>query len=234
MDGAALFCDYGVDGGESETVAGAAFGTEEGLEYVRTGFRVHSGAAVGESKLHAGFRGRNLFFGMAKAADQIARCHGHPATLRHGIARIQYHVHDDLTRLRRINLDAADPIYKIGNQLDVFSDEAREQIVHFQNHLVPGKRLGLDHLFSGGGHQLLDESGTMFSGHTDGARVLLHSAVLGETGHKQVAIKDDSGEQIVEIVSYPGNQTPYCLHFLRVDGLLAGALMTIDFPRADH
>ncbi len=58
------------------------------------------------------------------------------ATARHGITRVDNEIHDYLFNLTRIGFDASEIRFKAGRELDVFTNETRQHLMHVFHHVI--------------------------------------------------------------------------------------------------
>ncbi len=91
-------------------------------------------------------------------------------------------------------------------QLNVFPNQANQQVPHAFGDLVQGKQAGLGVRRPGHGQQLPHQAGGLHAGVADFFGILPHAMAWFKTGHEQVAVQQDSGQKIVEVVSHAAGQ----------------------------
>jgi hypothetical protein len=64
------------------------------------------------------------------------------------------------------------------------------------------------------GEQLLGERGGLAAGDPDGIDVGIGGVTLAEPAGQQLAVADDHGEQVVEVVGHATGEAAECLHAL--------------------
>jgi hypothetical protein len=157
--GPALVSHDAIGGGEPEPISlSGLLGGEKGLEQAGTGFGVHAAARVADGELDPGIA-ELLLLASWSGCWLIVVPGGErdPAALRHGVARVQNQVQNDLLNLGRIHLHQAEITRQIGNEFDVLADQPGEQITHFRDRIVQGEQARLNRPLLRHRHQLLDE-----------------------------------------------------------------------------
>jgi hypothetical protein len=102
----------------------------------------------------------------------------------------------------------------------VFTNETANQILGRSDDLVERDQTRLGDFLAGDGEQLLGESGTLFSGHPNLFDMLTESIAEIQTRREQVAVEENAGKQVVEIMGYPACESADDLHFFRLAELL--------------
>ena len=98
----------------------------------------------------------------------------------------------------------------------VFPDEASEQRPHLGHHPVQVERRRLDDLLAAEGQQLAREPGGARARLLNFDDVPLARIVGIEIGQQELAVAQNGGEQIVEVVRHAARQPSDGLHFLRL------------------
>ena len=172
LDPALVLFDDSVNGGQSEAGAFANFfRREERLEDAGQGSVVHAVPGVGDVeadevslaclRLAAGVGGIELLeFG----AD------GEAAAARHGVARVDGKVHEDLFHHAGISVDGREIVGGMPLQLHLFADAGPQDFCKVVDHLVQVQQLRLHDLLAAEHEQLAGEIGGAFGGDGDLAR----------------------------------------------------------------
>ncbi len=94
------------------------------------------------------------------------------STVRHGVARVQHQVQDDLLNLGWVHPHQAQIIREFDNQFDILANQAAEQIAHIRYNVIHAEQTRFDCPLPRYRHQLLDEARALLPSLTD---------LLGET-----------------------------------------------------
>src|SRR5262249_22569858 len=114
--------------------------------------------AHGEHDIPAGWN-RRVRGGVLFMQVDLACFNREFAASRHGIAGVDYEVHDDLFDLIRVCLNLAASSFRKNREFDVFADQPAEHLDHFFYAVVDVKNPRLNDLLSTKGKQLAGEAG---------------------------------------------------------------------------
>ena len=135
---------------------------------------------------------------------------------RHGISRVHGKVQDDLLYLPAIGLDGRQLGPQAQHHLHVFPDEASQHRPHVGQHDVQVEQRRLDDLLAAERQQLAREcrgahARLLNLGEIDPAPI-----VGIEIVQQQLAVAQDDGQQVVEVVGHAAGQLPDRFHLLRL------------------
>src|SRR5580700_7058392 len=168
--------------------------------------------------------------------DQVLRFDGELAAERHGVAGVDGEIEEDLLELAGVGFDAAEGIAEAQAELDVFTNQAAEELAHVGDEFVEVEDLGLKDLHAAEGEHLAGEG----SGAVGCFANLLATAVEGLVGlqavEKQIAVAADYGEQVVEVVGDAACHAAEGFHFLGLAELAfeLSALRFVALQRVAH
>jgi hypothetical protein len=98
-------------------------------------------------------------------------------------------------------------------------DGPAQHVLHLRDEVVQRRRLEVQHLLPAEREELAGERGGRFPGFPD-LPELGRPGVSGlRAGEEDVAVADDDGQQVVEVVRDPSRQAPHRLHLLRLPEL---------------
>ncbi len=169
----ALFHDS-VDGRQAEAGPLAhGFCGEERFEDVGLGLLVHAGPGVGHFQQHEA-AGRGPRARLSGRFLHILGLDAQRPAVRHGVARIDHQIQDDLFELPRVGFYPVQLGIQNKRELDVLLDQAAEHFVQIADGLVDIEDHGLDHLLAAEHQQLAGERSRAASGLLD----LLEAAAI--------------------------------------------------------
>ena len=145
---------------------------------------------------------------------------GQPATLRHGVARVDDEVHHDLFHLAGV--DAHERMRGLAGHGhdDVFADDAPQHRLDLSERDVQVDDLGLQHLAAAERQHLLGEVGGTHGGAGDLFGIGAPLVFRIERVQHDLGVADDRGQQVVEVVRDAAGQAADRFHLLRVAQLL--------------
>ena len=222
-DVAAALLHDPVDGGEPE--AGALprlLGGEEGLEDPGLVGRLDAHAGVAHLQRDVGAGPDAVRPGCRRVAGQLAVRGGDrdPAALRHRVARVHHQVHQHLLDLARIGQHVPEGGVVGEVEHDVGADQAAEHAVGLANDIVEREHLRLEHLAPAEGEQLPGEPRGALPRLPDLLDVASDRVALPHLLQQEVAVAEDGGEQVVEVVGDPAGELADGLHLLGLAELL--------------
>ena len=143
-----------------------------------------------------------------------------PATLRrHCIAGVDGEVDDDLFELARIGADRAKAAAMLDHQLDGLAEQALQQVRHFRHDVGQLQHLRPQRLLAREGEQLASQARGAVGVRLDLLDVVI-IAVAGRVPHQhQVAVADDRGQDVVEVVGDAAGELADHLHLRRLSDL---------------
>ena len=160
-----------------------------------------------------------------------------PSAKRHGVARIDGEIHQDLVELMDIAAYEAGTAMAGHVELHVFTDHAAEQRLDVIQQFAKIDDAGFGGVPAAEGEELAGHAGGAFGGVDD----LLHVAreFFGTRVHafeRELAIAGNDGEEIVKVVRNTAGEASERLHFARLGELLfeIPALGDIDADAADQ
>ena len=234
-DEAAALLDYAVDRGQAQARAFALrLRGEERLKNVRLRLQAHARACVGDAQKHIVALADNRMlvvvnavqFGVGGFDDQLS-------PIRHGVARVDHEVHDDLFHLAGVSANGAQRLRSSHDQLDVFTNQPREQPSHLTDDIIQIHNVGLQNLQPAEGQKLARQTGSAIRGPFD----LLNLSGILAGGRQLIAEKlrvaFDNHQKIVEIVRHSAGQAAHRFHFLRLAELLLKNVPLADVLRDD-
>ena len=136
------------------------------------------------------------------------------AAVRHGIARVDCQIDEDLFELAGINSDGPREFIEVGNQLDPGADEAAQHFSQRRNGGVRAKDLRRDDFFATEHQQLPGQRGGLFAGPDNFIRQA--GIAPGESRAQNFRVAVDDGQQVIEIVGDAPREPADRLHFLRL------------------
>ncbi len=143
-----------------------------------------------------------------------------PAAPRHRVARVDGDVEDHLLELSRVYFHHPRLAFAPNDELDVLAQDALQHGLDVEGEIGNAHELRLHQLLSGEGQELPRQIG-------GAARRLGHLldvapdfVVLGEPRQGEVAVTDDRGEKVVEVVGDAAGQESHRFHLLRLAELL--------------
>ena len=116
--------------------------------------------------------------------------------------------------------------------MTVGADEATQHRVDLADAGVEREHARLEHLTSAERQQLAGQAGGPLARVADLLDVSPDRIVGAELLQDQIAVAQDAGEQVVEVVGDPARQLPDGLHLLRVAQLLLAPAERLLAPRA--
>ncbi len=145
--------------------------------------------------------------------------------VRHGVARVDREVDDDLLELALVDAHRLQVAAMHHGELDVLADQPAQQVRDFRQHVGHLQHARLQGLLAREGEQLAHQVGgavgVLLDLHDVGER-LVAGAVAQQ---QQVAEADHRGQQVVEIVRDAAGQQADRLHLLRLRELRLQALL---------
>ena len=182
-------------------------------------FLAHSHAGVCHGKQHIPSGGRVLGWARVLVHVHVARFQDNPAAGWHGIAGIDYQIHEYLHHLPVIGHHQTQVRIERGDDSDLFPDQPSQHIAALRHHLIEVQRLSFRHLFAAECQQLLRERAGALTGGANFFNFLAHQACL-HVRQKHVAVAGDYRQVIVEVVRHSARQAAQTLHLLDLQKLL--------------
>ena len=150
----------------------------------------------------------------------VAGLDGELAAFRHRVSCVERQVQDDLFELPRIGAHVFERRVQRRHQRDVFADQALQERLSSRHHLIEIEHLRLQDLLAAEGQQLLREQRGAFAGPPHLLDVATRRVGGLEIVEHEVAVAEDGGQQVVEVVRHPAGQAAHRLHFARLLQLL--------------
>ena len=206
--------------GQAETAAASfILGREEGLKQVIFDLVRHAHAGVDDAD--DDIIGRRKRIQSGRCLVVLRHCHrcrfqSQLSAAAHGIAGIDRQVQNDLSELVRIHLDvrASFIAVKLTNDRNVIAEKTQERALQILHKTIRFNHARLERLLATEGQKLPGQS----RGASGGAADLGHMAGDGSLGARfgknEVAVAQDSGQKIIEIMRDAGRQLSERFHFL--------------------
>jgi hypothetical protein len=222
--------DDAVNGGQAEAGALAfGLGREERLEGAFEGCLAHTGAVVGDAEPHvaarlcAVSRPGLVFIDHDRVDADVDRAAG-----RHGVARVDHEVEQDLFDLPGVGSDGPRMFSEIRPDLDVRADCAPEQLLDARQHGVEVYDLRLNDFCTGEREELPGEARGAVAGLNDLQQVTVQCSPVPvclcggfDVSDTHGGVPEDDAQQVVEVVCDPARQLAQALQPL---GLALSAL----------
>ena len=144
---------------------------------------------------------------------------GQLAALWHGVAGVDGQVDDYLLDLTRIGLDPPQSFHGRRIEVDVFTDDTAQHLVHVIDQLVQVDDLRLDNLLAAEGQKLAGEIGGFFGCGLNFVHRFKKRIVASQIHLSQGSIAGDAGQQVVEVVGDAARQAAHRFHLLGLDEL---------------
>ncbi len=139
-----------------------------------------------------------------------------PTALFHRVARVDGEVDHHLLELARVGLDAAQIGSQFEHQLDLIADQTLQHLVHVRQHPVDVEHLALHHLPAAEREQLPRQHRGRLPGAVHLQDVGADRMVLAELLDHELAVPEDAGEQVVEVVRDAAGELADRFHLLRL------------------
>ena len=173
--------------------------------------------------------GRHVEVGGGVLVDEgVVEADGEFASARHGVARVDDEVHEDLLDLARVGSDLAQVRVHDDGEFDVFADGAVEEALDFAERGGEVDYLGGDHLAAAEGEQLVGEFGGALAGGLNVGDLLAQGVGGGHEGQQEIAVAEDDGEGVIEVVGDAAGQAADGLHLLGLAELFFQAFVALD------
>ena len=196
------------------------------------GFPIHPVPGIPDHELDVPpHRHETAIDDVGRLDESTRRLDGQRAPMRHGVARVDDKIHDDLLELAGIGLDRATPGAPADIEVDVLSDQAPQHGRQAGDDRVEIEHPRRDDLLAAEGEELTGEAGRELTGAQDlecvGPRWIVRRQALDHL----LAEPHDDRQQIVEIVGDPAGQAPKGFHLLRLPTFLLETLPLADVAR---
>ncbi len=205
---------------------------EKWLEDVLLHLRRHARAGVGHRELHV-LAGGHFIDGI-KIVHEIGDVFGRDrdrAALGHRVARIDAEIEQHLLELPRVGLEPPDFRAELRHDLDVLADHAPQHFFHVAHRVVDVDDAQKERLPAAEGEELVRERSREVRRLADFREVLEHPLPLVDLPDDQVAVPEDRGEDVVEVVRDPAREPADRVHLLRLEQLLLEPLALGDVAR---
>ncbi len=197
-----MLLDNSIDGCEAESRAFAnILRREERFKNMSQRRRIHAAACVADAQAHKTSRARlRMRFRENGVNRHRGEVHGERAAARHGVARIDGKVHDDLLDHPGITLDKRQFVRRMEFERDVLADEAFQHFAHVADRLAQVERLELHDIFAAEHEQLARELGGAFGGEKNVLDRINDFRRQRRFGEERARMPRDDREHIVEVV----------------------------------
>jgi hypothetical protein len=226
LDAAAALRDDAVHRREPEPRALAeALRGEERLEDTGARRGVHARSRVGDRELDVAARRDARGGGPARRELDLPRRDHEAPAVGHRVARVHREVHEHLLELAGIRERLREAGREVELERDVLADEAAEHLLEAARELGERRRLRLEHLAAAEREELARE----LLGPRRGGAHLLEIGAQGiarvQALEREVGVRADHAEQVVEVVRHAAGEAPDGLHLLRRAELLLGLVL---------
>src|SRR6185503_10441981 len=153
---------------------------------------------------------------------------------RHGVARIDRKIQDQLVDLTHVRLHPVEVRPGDNLEIDVFVDDPTQHLVNFSNHRVQVQYLRRGDLLSTERQQLPRQAAASFACLLDLFDVGKDARLDIGPSEEQLAVTENGGQQIVEVVRDSAGQLADRLHLLRLEELSFQPLLFGDVARDAH
>ncbi len=231
-DVAAALFDDPVHG--SQPQAGAAadrLGGEERLEQPGLHLLRHPAAGIRDRELDVRTRWQRAAGGTGAVAGHLRGGNRDAAAVGHGVAGVGHQVQQHLLDLRRVRADRLRRRGELEVELDAFLDEAAQDLCEASHRVVEVVEPRRHDLAPAERQQLLGQRGGAHRGAADGVERLRHLAPRRLLHGRDLALAQDDGEQVVEVVGDAPGEIADRLHLLRLPDLLFEPLLRGDVER---
>ena len=188
---------------------------------MRLRFQAHSRAGIRDAEQHvAAFSNNGMLFVVKTVQFHVGRLDDQLAPIRHGVARVDHQVHDDLLHLAGVGANGAQIFRRTNGQFDVFANQPRKQASHVRDRVIQIHHLRLQHLQAAESQKLACQAGSAIRR----ALNLLNFPGVFVRGRQRIAKKFgvslDHHEKVVEIMGHAACQSAHRFHLLRLPELL--------------
>ena len=208
---------------------------EKGLKEVSPDLFRHADAGVAHRQHHIlAWRPDTVAPRVLVTDHDVGRADRHPATLRHGVDRIEQQVEQHLLHLIRVGTDP--PQSRRGGDLqrDLRRQCVREQITEAIEQVVQVELTWRSRLASREGKELLAEpAGTLDIGQQPLQMLACRTGGRQQIGGKG-GIATDCGEGVIKVMGHAPRQVADQLHLLRLQVLGLQTLGSRDVPNHDQ
>ena len=135
---------------------------------MRLRFRAHPRSRVGDTQNYVAALADNRMLVVVNAVQLRIGCLDNQlASIRHGVARVDHQIHDDLFHLAAVGTNGSQIRRRSNDQLDVLANQPREQPSHVADNIIQIHDLRLQHLETAEGEKLPRQSGSAIRGPFD-------------------------------------------------------------------
>ena len=142
-----------------------------------------------------------------------------PPSVRHRVAGVDREVDDDLLELAGIGADRAEVAAVLDDQLDVLAEQPFQQMGHLRHHVGKLEHLRAQGLLAREGKQLPGKARSAVRIRLDLLDVVIVAVARRVPHQHQVAMADDRGQDIVEVVRDAAGELADDLHLGRLGDL---------------
>src|SRR6266513_574961 len=166
----------------------------------------------------AAVKGRFLFLGKIDNRGFDRKL----AASRHRIARVHRQIENDLGNLAWVCLDmrAFFLVMEMADHGNIFADETKQRAFEICDDGIDFHDNGFAWLSAAESKELLSQSGRAPCGSADFGDVIGKSPFDLALLEQQIAVTENGGEKIIEIMRDAAGQLPECFHFLRTAELV--------------
>ena len=153
---------------------------------------------------------------------------------RHRVASVDRQVDEDLFHRCGIDHDGSQIGRERGDQLHVLVDQTAQQFLELLHQRIDVDQLRLQHLPAAEREQLSRERRRALPGRLNLQQIRTQRILLRDLVEDQVAIAENRGQQIVEVVGHSACELTDRLHLLRLAELLFEPAPLRDVASVDH
>ena len=217
IDEAIIFLEDSLHDRQTQTRPLTGFlGGEKCFEYAGQGFFVDPGSRIVNRNLGIATVNQLAgFIALPIAHLATANLNRNPASIGHGVTRINRQIHENLPNLHRIGLYIDRVVAGLGHQRNLFADQPGKHLLRILQRRVQVEQHRLRLLFFAEAQKLAgDERG--LAGCTYHLLRILGGLRRIRIGNDKAGIAIDDGEQIIEVVGNTSCQFPHRFHLLRM------------------
>ena len=137
----------------------------------------------------------------------------------HRVAGVDREIDDDLLELARIGADRAEAAAVLDDQLDRLAEQPLQQMRHLRHHVGKLEHLRAQGLLAREGEQLPSKAGSAVRVRLDLLDVVIVAVARRVAHQHQVAVADDRGQDVVEVVRDAAGELADHLHLGRLRDL---------------
>ena len=214
-------------------------GREEGIEDPLDGVRAHPAPCIADGQPRVPPERRIWMHGDVRAVERCLRRRDRELpSVGHRVPGVHDEVDDDLLELPAVHVDAGCHGVSLDAELDVLDEEPAQHRLRLCEDAVQIQGFGTRHLLSREGQELPGQRRRTFRARMHLLERLeqrgIGNARLGGAAGGELAVPDDDGQEIVEVVRHAAREVTDRLHLLRLPKLHLAFELFGDVPLHGH